>query len=105
MQPLKAGISRAVSTLPLAFATLFAASCGAPQSPPPTAQPPAASASAARSPAPSPGAVAWKDMNREQRLDYMKKVVYPKMKDEFINYDAKRYADMTCLTCHGDGAK
>jgi mono/diheme cytochrome c family protein len=35
----------------------------------------------------------------------MKTVVYPKMKEEFIGYDAKRYGEMTCITCHGDGAK
>jgi hypothetical protein len=52
----------------------------------------------------APG-VAWKDMNHAQRMDYMKKAVFPKMKDEFIGYDAKRYSEMNCLTCHGDGAK
>jgi hypothetical protein len=52
----------------------------------------------------APGA-AWKDMNHDQRKDYMKKVVFPKMKEEFIGYDAKRYSEMNCVTCHGDGAK
>jgi hypothetical protein len=44
-------------------------------------------------------------MNKDQRREFMKNVVLPKMKAEFITYDAKRYADMTCKTCHGDGAK
>jgi hypothetical protein len=71
---------------------------------------PAATAPAPEAPAPStaapaaPGA-AWKDLNREQRIDYMKRVVLPKMKEAFVAFDAKRYADMNCATCHGDGAK
>ena len=44
-------------------------------------------------------------MNSEQRKDYMKTVVYPKMKDDFSAFDAKRFAEMNCVTCHGDGAK
>jgi hypothetical protein len=84
--------------------TAFAlTSCGGSQ-PPATAPaggtPPAPSAAAPAGPAP-----AWKDMNHEQRIDYMKRVVLPKMKDEFVAYDAKRYAEMNCATCHGDGAK
>jgi hypothetical protein len=83
--------------------TIALASCGGSQ-PPATAPageaPPASSAAAPAGPAP-----AWKDMNREQRLDYMKRTVLPKMKDNFVGFDAKRYADMNCATCHGDGAK
>lgn len=37
-------------------------------------------------------------------MDFMKKTVFPKMKDEFTGWDAKRFADMNCKTCHGDGA-
>lgn len=44
-------------------------------------------------------------MDHAQRLDYMKHTVFPKMKDEFTAYDAKRYGEMNCGTCHGDGAK
>jgi hypothetical protein len=44
-------------------------------------------------------------MNDDQRKAFMKTVVYPKMKEAFIGYDAKRYAEMTCMTCHGEGAK
>jgi hypothetical protein len=53
---------------------------------------------------PAPG-TAWKDMKREERLAYMKKTVFPKMKAEFVTFDADTYKDMTCATCHGDGAK
>jgi hypothetical protein len=57
-------------------------------------------------PAPSaPAAPAWKDMTKEQRIEYMKTAVLPKMKPEFIGYNAKRYAEMSCVTCHGEGAK
>jgi hypothetical protein len=48
--------------------------------------------------------VHWETKSHAERLDYMKTVVMPKMKDEFSAFDAK-YAKMTCKTCHGDGAK
>src|SRR5579863_4437174 len=50
-------------------------------------------------------AKAWKDMDHEERAAYMKKTVCPKMKAEFIAFDAKEFGDMNCATCHGDGAK
>jgi hypothetical protein len=37
-------------------------------------------------------------------MDFMKHTVFPKMKDEFTAFDGKRFADMNCKTCHGDGA-
>jgi hypothetical protein len=78
-------------------------SCGGSQ---PAATAPATGATPAPSAAaPTGSAPAWKDMNREQRIDYMKHAVLPKMKDDFVGADAKRYADMNCATCHGDGAK
>lgn len=44
-------------------------------------------------------------MNLDQRQEYMKTVVLPKAKKIFIGFDAKKYADMNCETCHGDSAK
>jgi hypothetical protein len=44
-------------------------------------------------------------MTTDQKKDYMKTVVFPKMKDDFVGFDAKRYAEVTCITCHGEGAK
>lgn len=44
-------------------------------------------------------------MSTDERKDYMKTVVYPKMKDDFTAFDAKRFAEMNCVTCHGDSAK
>lgn len=63
-----------------------------------------AAASAAPSASVAAAPTAWKDMNHAQRMDYMKKTVFPKMKDEFAAYDAKRFGEMNCKTCHGDGA-
>jgi hypothetical protein len=74
------------------------ASCGGAQAPAGPPPPPPSTQAA-------PTSVAWKDMNHEQRLDFMKKDVLPKMKAEFVGFDAKRYGEMNCVTCHGDSAK
>lgn len=50
----------------------------------------------------APVHVPWVKMSRGQRIDYMMKVVLPKMKAEFVAFDAKRFARMDCGTCHGD---
>jgi hypothetical protein len=63
-----------------------------------TAQPATAEASA------PVDTVHWQAKSHAERLDYMKTVVLPKMKEEFSAFDAK-YAKMDCKTCHGDGAK
>lgn len=96
------------------------AACGGPQPPapaeapsaapdaPPAAEPaPApADAPAAETPAAPPAAkVAWKDMNKDQRIEHMKNVVLPKMKESFAAFDAKEFGAMNCATCHGEGAK
>jgi hypothetical protein len=97
--------------LGLAAALPLAISCGGAQ--PEAVTPPAPSATAtaptapatAASTAPASGKLAWKDMNHDQRLDFMKSTVMPKMKAEFAAYDAKRFGNINCSTCHGDGAK
>jgi hypothetical protein len=38
-------------------------------------------------------------------MAYMKKVVLPKMKETFTAFDPKDFEHVTCLTCHGAGAK
>jgi hypothetical protein len=84
--------------LGLACVIPVALSCGG--SPPPSAE------SAATGGASAPASeVAWKDQNADQRKQFMKTVVYPKMKAEFVTFDAKDFSNMTCATCHGDGAK
>ena len=55
---------------------------------------------------PTPAAkVAWKDMNADQRTAFMKDVVMPRSKELFMAFDAERYKDMDCKTCHGPGAE
>jgi hypothetical protein len=72
---------------------------GTPTNTPPVNPPPATTSPAAGS------TLTWKDMNKDQRLDFMKTTVLPKMKAEFAAYDSKRFGNITCGTCHGDGAK
>jgi hypothetical protein len=103
--------------LTLAFLVAAFVACGGAQ--PPAEPAPAPPAAPAEAPAPAPGAPAaetpageapaakavWKDMNRDQRIEHMKNVVLPKMKESFVAFDAKEFAKMDCATCHGDGAK
>lgn len=65
-----------------------------------------ASAASDLAPAGAPGTahVAWTNMSRGQRIDAMIKLVLPKMKAEFVAFDATRFARMDCATCHGEGA-
>ncbi len=48
---------------------------------------------------------AWKDMNDDQKKELMKSVVVPKMGALLKEFDAKKFADVNCGTCHGAGAK
>jgi hypothetical protein len=54
-----------------------------------------------------PGApdVAWDDKTFQQRMEHMGLVVFPSMKEAFQGYDADRFADFKCQTCHGDDMK
>src|SRR5205814_10655211 len=52
-----------------------------------------------------PPEVAWKDMNKDQRMKFMKAVVNPKMKVVFQIFDAQKFAKFNCATCHGKDAK
>lgn len=54
-------------------------------------------------PATPPKDLKWKDMNADQRKEYMEHVVMPKAKALFAAFDPK-YAKMDCKTCHGPGA-
>ncbi len=38
-------------------------------------------------------------------MDYMREVVLPTMREIFQSYDAERYADFSCVTCHGQNAE
>lgn len=86
---------------------LLAAACGgksepATESPVPAAEEPAPPA--AEEPAAPPEGMAFKDMSHEQRIAFMKETVVPTMKPLFQEYDAKRYGEFNCKTCHGAGA-
>ncbi len=82
---------------------LVLAACGGSQ---PAAETPAAPAESAAAPAEgAPMPEAFHDMNRDQRMMFMKETVLPKMQTEFQKFDAKRYAEFSCATCHGSGAK
>jgi hypothetical protein len=56
---------------------------------------------------PTPGGPtpAWSAMSHDQKLAFMQKTFYPKMKDEFASFNSGKYGDMNCTTCHGDGVK
>lgn len=91
----------------IALFLLVAAACGgksepAPESPTPTAEPPAEPA--AEQPASPPEGMPFKDMTKEQRAAFMKETVMPAMQTAFQEFDAKKFAEFNCKTCHGAGA-
>src|SRR5690242_8902719 len=119
-------MKRSTALCTLMSAALVAIACGGSQPepesapPPPPPPPPAESAAPAAAPEPSasaappaeppaasaaPAEPAWKDMSVDQKKETMKVVVLPQMKTVFQELDAKRFADVTCKTCHGDSAK
>jgi hypothetical protein len=66
---------------------------------------PAPSASAPPPDASAPPNASWDAMSRDEKLNHMKTVIFPTMKEEFSTFDGKRFATFTCATCHGAGAK
>lgn len=119
--------ARSLGLLVLSGALFSCAGQNPPAESPPAAEPPAAesaapaapaapapeataapaaseSASAEAAPAPS-GPIDWEKMDKKARGKYMKEVVLPKMKEIFVAFDAAKYADMNCKTCHGSAAE
>jgi hypothetical protein len=47
----------------------------------------------------------WEAMDHEARGKFMAKVVLPAMEAEFKTFDADRFAEVNCKTCHGAGAE
>ncbi|MEI9949128.1 MAG: hypothetical protein WDO74_09135 [Pseudomonadota bacterium] len=82
-----------------------------PPPPPPAAPEPPPGAPVAEAPkpaeasaeaAPPPAHDVWKEgMTKDQEVAFMKKNVVPEMGPVFKAYDAKRYAEFSCKTCHG----
>lgn len=89
----------------LAPVALVFVGCGGSQPPAEAAPPAAEPAPAAAEPAAAPMPEAFHDMNRDQRMMFMKETVLPKMQAQFQAFDAKKYAEFSCATCHGSGAK
>jgi hypothetical protein len=77
----------------------IAAACGGTQPAPSTPASPPAPPSAA------PPQKPWTDMSHDERLMLMKTRVFPRMQEAFQKLDAKRFADFSCKTCHGEGVK
>ncbi len=46
----------------------------------------------------------WADMDGSERRRYMADRVLPTMAELFTAYDPERFADFSCMTCHGDNA-
>jgi hypothetical protein len=44
-------------------------------------------------------------LDHKQRVEFMKTKIVPKMTQVFQTFDAKHFAKVTCVTCHGPGAK
>lgn len=95
----------------LALAGAFA--CASPPPPaeaPPASEPPgpmpdAQAESMSDEPAPAEKKKKFDDMDPGERMQLMKTVVMPTMKKAFQEFDAKEFADFSCATCHGPGAK
>jgi hypothetical protein len=53
----------------------------------------------------SDAASAFSKLSHEEKAEFMKKNVVPAMKTEFQKFDAKKYAEFGCKTCHGKDPK
>ncbi len=84
-------IRRVLTLLPL---TLFALAC-------PTAQPDDDDVADDDDAAPYEQPAPWDDLDIDQRLEFMRELFEPRMRDAFQDFDAELYADFKCETCHG----
>jgi len=50
-------------------------------------------------------AINWDKMDHDARMAYMKKMVMPTMRAEFMKFDSLHFAKMNCMTCHGTSVK
>ena len=50
-------------------------------------------------------AVPYTAMGHTERKEYMRDVLTPRFAQMFMAFDAKRFPQMKCVTCHGNGAR
>jgi hypothetical protein len=53
---------------------------------------------------PTPPERPWAELSDAERRAHMARHVVPVMSELFAGYDADRFADVSCTTCHGEGA-
>ena len=54
--------------------------------------------------APTPPERPWETLSMEERRAHMSRHVVPVMSELFAGYDADRYPEVSCGTCHGENA-
>jgi hypothetical protein len=47
---------------------------------------------------------AWQALDFDARRQFMRDAVLPQMRPLFVALDAERFANFSCVTCHGSGA-
>jgi hypothetical protein len=95
--------SAAASAAPTDTAPATASAAPSASTPPATtaAATATATATAAAPPSGPPGAGDWDKWSHQQKFDYMKASVMPKMTGLFKGFDGTRFGDVKCKTCHG----
>ena len=53
---------------------------------------------------PTPPDRPWAELSMDERRAHMARHVVPVMTELFAGYDAERFPDVSCETCHGSGA-
>jgi hypothetical protein len=48
---------------------------------------------------------AWEEMSFEERKKFMRELILPTVAPMFHDFDAQRFAAVSCKTCHGSGAQ
>jgi hypothetical protein len=93
----------------LILAPAFASACGGGQTEPKTPEPAATTTTPPAAAGTPPSSLApskpWKEMSLSEKKAHMKTAVMPKMTETFQSFDKSKFADVTCITCHGSGAK
>ena len=92
---------RAFFVIALAIAASTSCATGGTAAPP---APATTGSATAAGPVVGPPTVAWASMTKDQKKQFMKAVVAPKMKELFLAFDSSRYSNFSCVTCHGDSA-